>query len=175
MIGKRSSWMAATRISAGLGAALLVLGLAACGGSGSGSTAAQVTKTVGQSPAQSTANGSAAAPAPAATSSSQAAAPAPAAHNSNKAADNGGAIPDYEPSSVVSKSPYSTALSSPDSIAQVGAFYASVLAKDGWQISSKASSNYSASFTAQRTGEGVTISVYPRGSGSGISISQHPQ
>jgi uncharacterized iron-regulated membrane protein len=173
MIRKRSSWMAATRTSAAVGAALLLLGLAACGGSGSGSTAAQVTKTVTQGTSASTASGSAGAPAT--TSSTQAAAPEPAPDNSNRAADNGGAIPDYKPSSVVSKSPYSTALTSPDSIAQVGAFYASVLEKDGWQISAKATSNYSASFTAQRTGEGVTISVYPRGSGSGISVSRPPQ
>jgi hypothetical protein len=57
----------------------------------------------------------------------------------------------------------------------VGAFYKDALAKDGWSLVSASSSPYSASFTAHRDGEGVAVSVYPRGSGSGISITTHPQ
>jgi hypothetical protein len=76
---------------------------------------------------------------------------------------------------VVSKSGTTTVLTSPDSIGKVGSFYGGVLANGGWQIRSSAKSAYSANFTAHRDGEGVTISVYPRGSGSGITISKHPE
>jgi hypothetical protein len=87
----------------------------------------------------------------------------------------GASIPDYQPSTVLTKSPYSTVLESPDSVSQVGAFYEGALKKDGWDIGSKSSSSYHASFTAHRTGEGASISVYPRESGSGISINTHPE
>jgi hypothetical protein len=84
-------------------------------------------------------------------------------------------VPEYQPSSVVSESAYSTVLKSPNSIAQIGAFYSAALAKGGWKLRSSSKSAFHASFTAHRPNEGVTISVYPIGSGSGISISQHPE
>lgn len=139
----------------------LALGLAACGGSG-GTTTTSSTQTV---TASSTATVSASAPSASGTSS------APAA------ADRSGEqpIPDYQPSSVVSKSAYATTLTSPDPVSKIGSFYADVLAKDGWQITSKETSDYSASFTAHRSGEGATVSVYSRGSGAGISITTHKE
>lgn len=85
------------------------------------------------------------------------------------------AIPEYHPSSLVRKSPSSTVLTSPDSVTQVGNFYKDALAKGGWQIRSSSGSAYNASFTAHRANEGVSISVYSRGAGSGISIATHPE
>jgi hypothetical protein len=91
------------------------------------------------------------------------------------AAGGSGAIAVYQPSSLVSKSAATTVLTSPDSVDKIGAFYGGVLANAGWQIRSSAKSAYSANFTAHRDGEGVSISVYPRGSGAGITISKHPE
>ncbi len=53
------------------------------------------------------------------------------------------------------------------------ATYTDALAKGGWQITSSSGSAYNASFTAHRANEGVSISVYSRGAGSGISITTH--
>jgi hypothetical protein len=123
-------------------ASVLAVGVAACGNSSGGSQAATV------APASNA--GSAGAPAAPSTS---------------------GSVPHYQPSSVVSKSGYSTVLSSPDSIEKIGAFYRDALAKGGWVVSSSSSSSYHASLSGHRGGEWVTVSVYPTGSGSGISIS----
>jgi hypothetical protein len=76
---------------------------------------------------------------------------------------------------VVTRSASTTVLTSPDSVSKIGAFYRGVLAKDGWQVRAASDTVHSASFTAHRAHEGVTISVYPRGSGSGISINTHPE
>jgi len=66
-------------------------------------------------------------------------------------------------------------LTSPDSVTKVGNFYKDSLAKGGWQIRSSSSSAYNASFSAHRSNQGVSISVYSRGGGSGISITTHPE
>jgi hypothetical protein len=66
-------------------------------------------------------------------------------------------------------------LTSPDSVTQVGNFYKDALAKGGWQIRSSTASAYNASFTAHRANEGVSISVYSRRAGSGVSIATHPE
>jgi hypothetical protein len=63
-------------------------------------------------------------------------------------------------------------LTSPE-VTKVGDFYKEALAKGGWQIRSSSTTAYNASFSAHRTGEGISISVYPRGAGSGISINTH--
>jgi len=76
---------------------------------------------------------------------------------------------------LVSKTPSSTVLTSPDSVTQVGDFYKDALAKGGWQIRSASSSAYNASFSAHRSNQGVSISVYARGAGSGVSINTHPE
>jgi hypothetical protein len=88
-----------------------------------------------------------------------------------------GEIPQYQPSKVVLKIKLlgTTVLKSPDSVSRIGDFYKEALAKGGWELRSSSSSRYHASFTARRTGEGVSVSVYPRGSGSGISISRHAE
>ena len=116
----------------------------------------------------------AAAPA-AATQAPAAASPAaasPAAGGAATAAS--GNLPDYQPSTVVSKSASSTVLTSPDPVGKIGAFYKNALAQGGWRVTSSSMSAYHASFTAQRSSEGASISVYSRGTGSGISISTHP-
>jgi hypothetical protein len=83
-------------------------------------------------------------------------------------------LPDYQPATLVSKSAYSTVLTSPDSVSKIGEFYRNALATGGWQVTASSMSAYHASFTASRSNEGVSVSVYSRGSGSGISISTHP-
>ena len=75
---------------------------------------------------------------------------------------------------MVSSSASSTVLTSPDSVQKIGAFYSGALAKGGWHVTSSSTGAYHASFTADRGGEGASISVYPRAGGSGISISTHP-
>jgi hypothetical protein len=163
MTGKEMRWGSTVAASA------LALGLAACGGSGGPSSA--TTKTV-TAPAPASSGQAAPAPTTGPTSAASGASgtPAPAATGSGSAV-----IPDYQPSAVVSKTGSNRVLTSPDSVAKIGGFYHGLLSKGGWQIRSAASSAYSASFSAHRASEGVTISVYPRGSGSGISISTHPE
>lgn len=68
-----------------------------------------------------------------------------------------------------------TVLKSPDSVSKVGAFYKAQLAKGGWQIRRASTNAFHATFTAHRDHEGVTISVYPTGSGSGATIAEHPE
>jgi hypothetical protein len=147
-------------------AAVLAVGVAACGGSSTKTVTAAATTS--STPATSTA----VAP-PSATTTTAAPASsttaAPASHPSASAA-----IPDYQPSSVVSKAPTSTVLTTPASVGQVGKFYAGVLAKGGWQVTSAVTTPHSANFTARRAGQGVNISVYPSAKASGISISTHP-
>jgi hypothetical protein len=163
------------RTAATAGVVVVAAGLAACGGSGGG---AKATTTVTQTAAASsstasptaTASSSAAA-ASTATSSAAAAAPAP---TKAKTAGNG-TVPDYKPSSVVSKRLHATVLRSPDSVTKIGTFYSGALAKGGWTLRASSKSSYHANFTAHRANEGVNISVYPRGSGSGITINQHPE
>lgn len=147
--------------------AIVAVGLAACAGQGS-APAASPTKTVtATAPASQSAASS-----PAATTTTPASGSngtSPAANTSGK-----GTVPNYEPSTIVSKSAVSAVLTSPDPVSKIGAFYQNALAKGGWHVLSSSSSAYSASFNATLGGEGVSISVYPRGNGSGISISTHP-
>lgn len=165
MISKGWSYKQAGRMSALLAATALAVGVAACGGSSGGASAVSTTATDAaatppQAPATTTAPSSTT-PAPPPTAPAPPAAPA--------------GIPDYHPSTIVNKNPNSTVLTSSDSVTQVADFYKGALAKGGWQIRASSSTAYSASFSAHRANEGVSISVYPRGSGSGISISTHPE
>jgi hypothetical protein len=154
-------------------AAVAVVGaavsLAACSAPGSAPAA----------PAVPAAPSTPAAAAPAAASqapvaSPAAASPAAASPAGGGAAAPSGQLPDYQPSTVVSKSASSTVLTSPDPVDKIGAFYKNALAQGGWHVTSSSMSAYHASFTASRSSEGASISVYSRGSGSGISISTHP-
>ena len=141
--------------------AVAAVGLTACA---AGTPAAAPTATVTQT--------TQASPAPAASSP----ATAPSAQASGSAdSSSAGKLPDYQPSTVVSKSEYSTVLTSPDSVSKVGDFYRNALATGGWHVTSSSMSAYHASFSANRSNEGVNVSVYSLGSGSGISISTHPQ
>ncbi|WP_300611378.1 hypothetical protein [Trebonia sp.] len=65
-------------------------------------------------------------------------------------------------------------LTSPDSVTKIGDYYKDELAKGGWHVTASTVGASSATFTATRGSEGANISVYPRGSGSGITISTHP-
>jgi hypothetical protein len=159
---------ATSRIFATAAVAVAAVGLTACAASGGAPAAAPAT-TVTQT-AQ-------ASPPPAASSpaaSNPAAAPsAPASGSADS--PSAGKLPDYQPSTLVSKSAYSTVLTSPDSVSKIGEFYRKALATGGWHTTASSMSAYHASFTAYRSNEGVSVSVYSRGSGSGISISTHPQ
>lgn len=81
----------------------------------------------------------------------------------------------YHPSTVIKQNNFALVLRSPDPVSKVGAFYKAQLAQGGWQIRSASSNAFHANFTARRDGEGVTIAVYPTGSGSGVTVAEHPQ
>jgi hypothetical protein len=152
-----------SRILAAAAVAVAAIGLSACAASG-GAPAAAPAKTITQT-AQ-------ASPAPA-VSKPTAAPSAPASGSADS--PSAGRLPDYQPSTAVSKSEYSTVLTSPDSVSKIGEFYRKALSIGGWHVMASSMSAYRASFTAIRSNEGVSVSVYSRGSGSGISISTHPQ
>jgi hypothetical protein len=155
MTGSKSRATTSPRILGTLAvSAAVALGVAACGGS-SGSSTTTVTRSAASS-AQTRAT----------VTQTQSAAPATQA---------GTELPDYKPSTVVSKTAGSTILTSPDDVSKISAFYHDALAKGGWQTMSSSTGPDHASFTARRPGQGVSVSVYPRGSGAGISVTVHPQ
>ena len=163
MFGSIQEPRAKSRILAAAVLAAAAVGLTACAAS-AGTPAAAPTATVTQI-AQASA-------APAASSPTA----VPSAPVSGSAgSSSAGKLPDYQPSTVVSKSGYSTVLTSPDSVSKIGEFYQKALASGGWHVASSSMSAYHASFSAYRSNKGVSVSVYSRGSGSGISISTHPR
>jgi hypothetical protein len=144
-------------------AALLAAGVAACGVTASAPAASPATTAAASAPASQ---------APAAKSSASASS---AGNTSAKAdASTTGKLPDYRPATVVSDSGTTTVLKSPDSVPKIGAFYRDALANGGWDTTSSSMGSLHASFTAHRAHEGVSISVYPRFGGAGISISRYP-
>jgi hypothetical protein len=157
--------------SATIGMAVVGMAVAACGGSSGGPNAASGTTTVTATAAAATTTQAPATAANGAPTSNT----APAAPPAPASTATPPAIPEYHPSTLVSKSPSSTVLTSPDSVTQVGNFYKDALAKGGWQISASSGSAYSANLSGHRASEGVSISVYSRGAGTGISITTHPE
>jgi hypothetical protein len=157
------------RMLAAVAAAGAAVSLAACSAPGS-APAAPATPAAAAPAAASQAPGTGSP----ATASPAAASPAAASPAGGGAAAPSGQLPDYQPSTVVSKSASSTVLTSPDPVDKIGAFYKNALTQGGWHVTSSSMSAYHASFTASRSSEGASISVYSRGSGSGISISTHP-
>jgi hypothetical protein len=139
------------------------VGLTACAASGAAPAATPATTVTQTAPAS---------PAPA-VSNPTAAPSVPASGSVNS--PSAGKLPDYQPSTVVSKSAASTVLTSPDSTSKIGEFYRSALTAGGWHVTASSMSAYHASFAAYRSNEGINVSVYSRGSGSGISISTYPQ
>jgi hypothetical protein len=166
MIGSSERLGTKARIFAAGAVAFAAVSLAACTAP-SGAPAAAPTKTVTQS---ASANHAAAA-------SSSTAAPSGPAEGSNGTVDTSstGKLPDYQPSTVVSKSMYATVLTSPDPVGEIAAFYQKALGTGGWHVLSTSMGPYHASFTAYLSNEGASISVYSSGRGSGISISTHPR
>jgi hypothetical protein len=152
-----------SRIFTAAAVAVAAVGLTACAATG-GAPAAAPAKTVTET-AQ-------ASPVPA--GSSHQAAPGASASES-PASSSAGNLPDYQPSTAVNRSEYSIVLTSPDSVSKIGEFYRNALVTGGWHVTSSSLSAYHASFAAYRGNQGVSVSVYSRGSGSGISISTHPQ
>ena len=150
-------------ISAAAVAAFAAVGLTACAAPG-GTPAATVTVTqtapAGQAPA---------------AGNSTAAAPRPGSSDSSSATGTSatGRLPDYQPSTVVSMSEYSTVFTSSDRVSKIGAFYQNALATGGWHVASSSMGPLHESFTAYRGHEGASISVYVRWGGSGISISTY--
>jgi hypothetical protein len=163
----RITWAAGTRTLASVAVAgLVAAGVAACGVTVGGSAA---------SPAKTAAASAPASQAPAANSS--AATPAASANDASAkttSASPTGKLPDYRPATVVSDSGTTTVLKSPDSVSKIGAFYQNALASGGWDTTSSSMGSFHASFTAHRAHEGVSISVYPRFGGAGVSISRYP-
>lgn len=96
-----------------------------------------------------------------------------ACDSSNTATDSSSGEPlaTYKPSSVESDSGGTQTITSPDPVSKLSDFYAAELEKGGWNIVSKSVTGSSANYTATRGGEGVSISVYTAGSGSGATIS----
>jgi hypothetical protein len=156
---------ARTSVSAAAAAAVLAIGLAACGGINGPGASPTATVTATAPASQASAANSSATPSPSHAADAAAAA----------SADTTGKLPDYQPSKIVSKTSTSTVLTSPDSVAKIGAFYAGVLAKDGWHVISSSAGSFHASFTVSHDHQGASISVYPRWGGSGISISTYPR
>jgi len=151
------------RISAAVVAALAAVGLTGCAAPGR-TPAATVTVTQTAPAGQASAAGN-----------STAAAPRSEPNSTSSAVDTSatGRLPDYQPSTVVSKSEYSTVLTSPDRVSKIGAFYQNALATGGWHVPSSSMGSFHSSFTAYRGHEGASISVYSRWGGSGISISTY--
>lgn len=83
-------------------------------------------------------------------------------------------IPDYQPSTVVSRVAGSTVLHSPDSVEKVSAFYLDFIDESGWQTLSKNTTPYSVDVTVQKAGKGASISISPSRGGTTISISNYP-
>jgi predicted small lipoprotein YifL len=156
---------ARTTASAAAAAAMLAVGLAACGGINGPATSPTTTVTATAPASQ----------APAANSSATSSASHAADAAAGPSADTTGQLPDYQPSNMVSKTSTSAVLTSPDSVAKIGAFYADVLAKGGWHVISSSVGSFHASFTVSHDHQGASISVYPRWGGSGISISTYPR
>jgi len=147
-------WAGARMPAVAVAVACAAVGLGACGGQSSPAPAKTVTTT-------------AAASQPPAASSSAAATSAPATGSAT------GTLPEYQPSTVLTKSPGYTLLKSPDSVDKINAFYKNALAQAGWHVISSSTGPYHGSFTVDRGSEGATISVYPVGSASEISVSTH--
>jgi hypothetical protein len=161
-----TKWTAGTRIFAAAAVAgLLTVGVAACGVT-FGESAGSPARTAAESAPASHAPGAKSAQAKSASRAHDTSAEASAATT--------GKLPDYQPATIVSKSSTTTVLKSPDSLTKVGTFYKDALARGGWDTTSASMGSFHASFTAHRAHEGVSISVYPRFGGSGISISQYP-
>jgi hypothetical protein len=83
-------------------------------------------------------------------------------------------IPEYQPSTVVSKAAGSTVLHSRDPIDKVSAFYLDFVNAGGWQTVSKSTTPYSTSLTIKKPGKGASISIAPTQGGTVISISTYP-
>jgi hypothetical protein len=143
----RRTWMSAILAIA------LAAGAGACSSSG-GNPAAPATSAASSSAAPSSAA------APASTAASPSTAP--------------GALPNYEPSKVVSDVGGHTQLSSPDSVSKVTAFYDEAIKSGGWSITSSAKTSASTNIVATRDGHGVTIAISSAGpAGTSISVSSY--
>lgn len=123
----------------------------------------------GCSSAGTTASTASAKAATAATPSTAATAAAPSTSSSSLSGPDG--VPAYQPATVVSQWPGSLTIISDDSVARVGAYYASTFSGEGWVLVSKTVTPGGASFTLHKNGQEVTVAVYPTASGSGVLIS----
>jgi len=142
----RATWMSA------IVAVALAAGVAACGSSG----------------------GNSAAPAAASSSAAPSSASVPASTTASPSTASG-ALPNYEPSKVVSEAGGHTQLSSSDSVLKVTAFYDEALKSGGWNITSSAKTGASTTIVAKRDGHGVTVAISSAGpAGTSISISTYP-
>lgn len=85
-----------------------------------------------------------------------------------------GALPKYEPATVVSDAGGHIQLSSPDPVSKVTDFYDNALKSGGWSVTSSTKSGYNTTIVAKRDGQGATISISAAGaSGTSISVSTY--
>lgn len=80
------------------------------------------------------------------------------------------ALAPYEPSEVISDSPYWTVLRSPDPVAAIAGFYEAALRRAGWTIRSPVITALAATVVARRGAHGATISINDIGAGTAITI-----
>lgn len=84
-----------------------------------------------------------------------------------------GSLPEYRPSSVISKATGHVLLTTSASLAQVTAFYEAELSKGGWTIISSAKTTFSTNITARRDHTGTTLAIVATGPTTSISISTY--
>lgn len=96
----------------------------------------------------------------------------PASPGATQSAAQG--VPVYQPSTVVSRAPGSTVLTTTDPVGKVSDFYVDAVERGGWQTISKNVTPDSTSITVSKPGRGASISVAKSGSGTVISISGYP-
>lgn len=137
---------------------VVVLAVALCAGCGGSKPA--TTGTAPISPSTSTPTGITTPT----TSPAQGSTPASSSNN----------LPRYTPSTVVSDTPGSLQLTSPDSVQKVTAFYDDALTKGGWSIISSSKTGASTNITARKGTTGTTLSVSSTGSGTYISLVTYP-
>lgn len=79
----------------------------------------------------------------------------------------------YQPSKVIGRSRYLTLLSSPDSVHELAAFYATELERAGWITTSHVVTGGNATLVAHHGPHGATISISDTGTGTAISIGSY--
>jgi hypothetical protein len=109
---------------------------------------------------------------PSAPAAAAAAATTPAAATTTAA--SGDTVPEYKPSTVTSSEHVGgaskTALTSPDSVEQVTAFYQTALQSDGWQAEKTTKSGDTVEYKAIKGAAAAEIEISSAGTGASITV-----